>query len=122
MENKFKESVYIEQVMVIGEGEKHPAALITPSVDALNDWATKNKLNTSSLEELCKEEAVLNLYQQELSKFNKEFSNYERAKKFELLPVVWDIDGGEMTPTLKLKRRHIMSKYADVINKIYPKE
>ncbi len=119
MENKFKESVYIEQVMIIGESEKHPAALITPSVEVLNEWAKEQGLKTDSLEKLCKEEAVFKLFQAEISKYNQDFSNYQRVKKFAILPVVWDIEGGEMTPTLKLRRKHIMTKYANAVEEIY---
>jgi long-chain acyl-CoA synthetase len=119
MENKFKESVYVEQVMVIGEGQKHASALITPSVDALQVWAAKNNIAFTSLKELCENVKTKTLYQREVAKYNQDFSHYEHVKRFELLPYTWSIEGGEMTPTLKLKRKQIMAKYEMQINRIY---
>ena len=119
MENKFKESIYIEQVMVIGEGQKHPAALITPNEEALKDFAKREGIENISWEELCQHEKTKALIRAEISKKNQHFANYERVKKFEILPDTWGIEGGELTPTLKLRRKPIMEKYAALVEQIY---
>lgn len=119
MENKFKESPYIEQIMVIGENRKHPAALIVPAWDHLKKWAAENGVNVSDNAALIKDAKVLELFQGEVSKYNKDFGSWEQVKKFELIPNDWSIDGGEMTPTLKLKRKPILEKYSALVDKIY---
>ncbi len=119
MENKFKESPFIEQIMVIGEGEKHPAALIVPAWDYLKMWCEKNGITWGSREEMVKNPQVLHVYQEEVDHYNKGFGDWETIKKFELIPGEWTIDGGEMTPTLKLKRKPIMAKYSALVERIY---
>jgi long-chain acyl-CoA synthetase len=119
MENKFKESPFIEQIMVIGENEKFPGALITPAWDYLKAWCTKNGIGFNSNTDLITKPEVLAVYQKEVDFYNAEFGSWETIKKFELLPTDWSIDGGEMTPTLKLKRKPILVKYADYVTKIY---
>ncbi len=119
MENKFKESPFIEQIMVIGENEKFPGALITPAWDYLKGWCTKNGISFQSNEDIIQKPEVLAVYQKEVDFYNNEFGSWETIKKFELLPVDWSIEGGEMTPTLKLKRKPILSKYAQYVTKIY---
>lgn len=119
MENKFKESPFIEQIMVIGENEKFPGALITPAWDYLKDWCTKNGIAFSSNEDLIQKPEVIAAYQKEVDFYNNEFGSWETIKKFELIPNDWSIDGGEMTPTLKLKRKPIMTKYTTYVDKIY---
>ncbi len=118
MENKFKESRFIEQIMVIGENEKHPAALIVPAAYCL-EWAKENNISCSAMTELVKDERFIKQMQQEVSRFNENFGKWEQVKKFELLPEEWSIEGGELTPTLKLKRKVIMSKYEPQIKAIY---
>lgn len=119
MENKFKESPFIEQIMVIGENEKFPGALITPSWDYLKEWSGKNGISFQSNEDLITKPEVLAAYQKELDFYNTEFGSWESIKKFEIIPGDWSIEGGEMTPTLKLKRKPIMTKYSSFVNKIY---
>ncbi len=119
MENKFKESPYIEQLMVIGENEKHPSALIVPAFEVLKEYANKNGISYSSHEDLVKNPKVIDLYQSEVDKYNANFGNWEQIKKFVLIPNEWTIDGGEMTPTLKLKRKPILAKYAKEVESIY---
>jgi len=123
MENKFKESRFIEQIMVIGEGQKFPSALIVPCFDFLKDWAKKNGVefaddSNSTLISHDKVKAVIN---QEVEDFNKGFGNWEMLKCVELLENELSIEGGELTPTLKLKRKKIMEKYKDVVERIYSK-
>ncbi|MCX7768826.1 MAG: long-chain fatty acid--CoA ligase [Flavobacteriales bacterium] len=119
MENKFKESIYIEQIMVLGENRKFPSALIVPSWDALKKWAESKGISYSSNKELIDHPAVRALYQSEVEKYNQEFGSWEQIKKFELIPHEWSVDGGELTPTLKLRRKPIQEKYADLIERMY---
>ncbi len=121
MENKFKESRFIEQVMVIGEGEKHPAALIVPSFDFVREWAKRKnvKLADDSNIELVASTDVRNRIMEEVNTFNKEFGSWEQIKRIELLDKEMSVEGGELTPTLKLKRKKIMEMYADKVRAIY---
>lgn len=120
LENTFKQSRFIEQIMVIGEGQKMPAALIQPNFDYLKEWANRKSINIGfSLEEVCKNEEVRNRIQQEIDRLNAKFGKWEQVKKFELTPNVWSIDSGELTPTLKLKRKVILEKYKTLYEKIY---
>lgn len=120
LENTFKQSRFIEQIMVIGEGQKMPAALIQPNFDYLKEWANRKSINIGfSLEEVCKNEEVRNRIQQEIDRLNAKFGKWEQVKKFDLTPNVWSIDSGELTPTLKLKRKVILEKYKTLYEKIY---
>ncbi|WP_323755613.1 long-chain fatty acid--CoA ligase [Roseivirga sp.] len=118
MENKLKESVLIEQVMVIGENRKFPAALIVPNLEAVGGWADRHGLNRTD-PDLLKNVQIMNKFQAEVDATNQSFGNWEQVKKFEILNDQWGIASGELTPTLKLKRRIIKEKYADLIEKIY---
>ncbi|QYJ68107.1 AMP-dependent synthetase/ligase [Flavobacterium litorale] len=120
IENAMKQSRFIEQIMVIGDGEKMPAALIQPEFEFLRHWAERKgiKHNVSN-EELIKDEHVISRIQEELDTINKKFGNWEQIKRFELTPELWSVDGGEMTPTLKLKRKAIKQKYIKLYDKIY---
>lgn len=121
MENKFKESRFIEQVMVIGEGEKFPAAFIVPNYAFVKEWATRKNidLGDGSNHSICKDIHVMGRIQEEVDRFNKEFGNWEQIKKFVLLEKEFSIDGDELTPTLKLKRKKILAKYDAQYKSIY---
>jgi long-chain acyl-CoA synthetase len=119
MENKFKESIYIEQIMVVGEGRKHPSALIVPNFVLLREWAKTNGKEGFSNEQLCKDADVIALLQKEVDTHNAVFSNYEMIKKFVLLPAEWSTASGELTPKLSLKRRVLLDQYAGVIDAFY---
>jgi long-chain acyl-CoA synthetase len=119
MENKFKESIYIEQLMVCGENQKHPSALIVPAWEVLNDWATKNGLGDSSPSSLVQNPQVFALLQSEVDRFNKEYGQWEQVKKFTLLPVTWTVESGELTPTMKLKRKFIVGKFQKEHDALY---
>jgi len=119
MENKFKESPFIEQIMVIGENEKFPGALITPAWDYLKSWCSKNGISFTSNEDIITKPEVLEVYQKEVDFYNHDFGSWETIKKFQLIPGEWSIDGGEMTPTLKLKRKPILAKYQKYVDNIY---
>ncbi len=119
IENKFKESPFIEQIMVVGEGRKFTGALIVPSFPQLESWAAKKGLASSSHEDLLQNNDIQQLYKQVVEKYNQYFSHIEQIKKFELLPKEWTIANGELSPTLKVKRKVITQKYDQQIEKIY---
>ena len=120
IENTMKQSRFIEQIMVIGAGEKMPAAFIQPSFDFLKDWAKLHNLSIGNTnEEIASNQHVIDRIQEEIDELNTKFGNWEKIKRFELTPNIWSIDGGELTPTLKLKRKVILEKYTHLYNKIY---
>ncbi len=119
VENKLKESMLIEQVVVVGSERKFVGALIVPSFSNLKDWCRKNVVPIGSNEELIRNPKVIEMYKNLVESFNKYFSHVEQVKKFELLPNEWSIETGEMTPKLSLKRKVIMEKYRDAIERIY---
>jgi long-chain acyl-CoA synthetase len=121
MENKFKESRFIEQIIVIGENEKFPAALIVPGFAYAKEWAAKKgiDLGDGSNRSIAENAQVRERIQSDVNEFNKGFGNWEQIKKFELLDHEFSIDGGELTPTLKLKRKIILAKYQHEYKRIY---
>ncbi|HET8830208.1 MAG TPA: long-chain fatty acid--CoA ligase [Pelobium sp.] len=119
LENKLKESVYIEQVMVLGENRKFPSALIVPNFEKLLAWARRNNISENKPADLIKNEKVLDKIWMEIEKLNDSFGQWERIKKFAVLANEFTIDGEEMTPKLSLKRKVILTKNADLIEKIY---
>ncbi|TXK80139.1 long-chain fatty acid--CoA ligase [Mesonia sp. K4-1] len=120
IENTMKQSRFIEQIMVIGEGQKMPAALIQPNFEFIEDWASRKNIDIgSSTEELCNSNEVINRIQREVDFYNERFGKWERVKKFELTPDVWSVDDNHLTPTMKMKRKVIKEKYLDLYNKIY---
>ena len=120
IENKLKESMYIEQVMVIGADKKYVGALIVPSFPNLKDWAKQQGIENRSPESLIKNAKVKELYKDLIENFNKYFNHVEQVKRFELLSDEWSIEGGEMTPKLSLKRKVVMEKNTAAIDRIYP--
>jgi len=119
IENKLKESPFVEQVMLIGAERKFVSALIVPSFPNLKDWCRKNGVADGSHEAMIKEPAVLEMFRELVESFNKFFNHVEQVKKFELLPNEWSVDTGEMTPKLSLKRKVVMEKYRDAIERMY---
>lgn len=120
LENHFKQSRFIEQIMVIGDGEKMPGAFIQPSFEFLAEWAQRKEIDLGTTnEEIIKNERVINRIQREIDEINERFGNWEKVKRFELTPDVWSIDSGHLTPTMKLKRKIIKEKYNDLYQKIY---
>ncbi|MBF25302.1 MAG: long-chain fatty acid--CoA ligase [Flavobacteriales bacterium] len=122
MENRFKESRLIEQIIVIGEGEKHPAALIMPSEEGIKFWCHKHNINFLNMKEVINKKAILEKFNKEIEKYNNFFNPYERIKKFELISEPWSVDGGELTATMKLRRKNILAKYQHLYKKIYNTE
>lgn len=120
IENRMKQSLFIEQVMVIGDGEKMPAAFIQPNYDFLREWAHRHdeKL-VGTNEEMIANPKVIERIQQEVDHANERFGNWEKIKRFELTPDIWSIEAGHITPTMKLRRKIIREKYQDLYDKIY---
>lgn len=119
IENKMKESRFIEQIIVVGAGEKFVGALIVPSFVNLREWCEKNEVPFSSNAEVIKEPKVIAFYKEIVEHLNNNFNHVEQIKKFELLPREWTVETGEVTPKLSLKRKVIMEKYKDAIARIY---
>jgi long-chain acyl-CoA synthetase len=119
IENKMKQSRFMEQIMVIGEGQKMPAAFIQPNFEFLEEWASRHKVSYTNLEDLVSQQVVIDRYQEEIDHYNEHFGKWERIKKFELTPEEWSIEAGHLTPTMKLKRREVKAIYKDLFEKIY---
>ena len=119
IENAMKQSRFIEQIMVIGDGEKMPAAFIQPDFEFVKQWASRKGLSLKTNAEIADSKEVKERLQEEVEGINKKFGNWEQVKKFEITPEIWSVDGGEMTPTLKLKRKAIKEKYQKLYDKIY---
>jgi len=124
IEGKFKEEFLVEQIMVIGDNRKFVSAIIVPAGEALEKWCTSNGLAYSTIDEVIKEDAVIAMYAEIVERLNPQFSHIEQIKKFQLVAGPWDVthdDGtvGELTPTMKLKRRVVRERYADLIDNLY---
>lgn len=119
IENKLKESPFIEQIMVIGSERKFVAALIVPSFLTLKDWMKEKGINYTTNEDAVHHPRVLDLYRELVESYNTYFNHVEQIKKFELLPQEWTIDTGEMTPKMSLKRKVVMEKFKTAIEHIY---
>lgn len=122
IENQMKQSRFIEQIMVVGEGEKMPCALIQPNFEFVKQWAKRQKLDIIDNKALIKDEKVIARIEKEVNKYNQQFGRWEQVKKFELTPDEWSIEEGHLTPTLKLKRRVIKEKYMDLYKAMYSQE
>lgn len=120
LENTMKQSRFIEQILVIGEGQKLPAALIQINFDFVREWAKRHEKNLpENNKELIKTPFVIDRIQKEIDRKNKKFGKWEKIKLFELTPDVWSIDNNLLTPTMKPKRDIILTKYRHLYNKIY---
>ncbi len=119
IENKFKESDLIEQLMVVGEGEKFASALISPNFNYLHYFASKNKLHYRDNKELVDNEVVLKRFQKEITELNKQLGQVEQIKRFRLVCEPWTNASGELSPTLKLKRKVIYKKYDSILREIF---
>ncbi|MEJ8804306.1 AMP-dependent synthetase/ligase [Pontibacter sp. H249] len=119
IENKMVESNWIEQIMVVGDTQKYVGALIVPAFQKLKEWYTNQGINYPGNQEALQDKDVWGLIKEAVNLYNKNFNPVEQVKKFVLLPSEWTIESGELTPTLKLKRRVILEKYKDLINSLY---
>lgn len=120
IENVMKQSRFIEQIMVVGEGQKMPAALIQLNEEFAKEWGERKNLHLgSTLSEMVTHQELIDRVQEEIDFYNQKFGNWEKIKRFELTPDVWSIEKEQLTPTMKLKRRVIKERYIDLYNKIY---
>ncbi len=121
MENRLKQSRFIEQAMVIGEGQKFPSAFIVANFDFVRDWAKRHQISTEGLnnQQLIQNEKIQARIEKEITDINKEYGSWEQLKKIKLLANEFSIDGGELTPTLKLKRKRILEKYHQEYSELY---
>ncbi|MEN9598523.1 MAG: hypothetical protein RL596_834 [Bacteroidota bacterium] len=119
IENKLKESPFVEQVMVVGSERKFVGALIVPSFATLQDWMREKGIPFTTHEDAIHHPKVLELYRELVERYNDFFNHVEQIKKFELLSREWTIDTGEMTPKMSLKRKVVMEKFKDAIERIY---
>lgn len=119
VENFCKESMFIENIMVIGENEKFASALISPDFNHLHFWATKHKMHYRDNEELVRIPDVVKRYQREINEINKKLSDTEKIKRFRLVCSEWTPATGELSPTLKLKRKFLYEKYDHIVKEIF---
>ncbi len=119
LENKIKESPFIEQIMVIGHNEKFVGALIVPAISNVKEYFKSAGIQMADDIDFSIDNDVIKLIRQELNKYNQFFATHEHVKRFQLLTKEWTVDGGELTPKLSLKRRKIVEKYSPAIAKIY---
>ncbi len=119
VENKFKESSFIEQIMVVGAGEKYAAAIICPAFHFLHSWCAKHKITFRDNIDLIQNPKVLERYQKEVDKINEGFGSYRQLKKFELTCQEWTPETGELSPTLKVKRKVLKKKYKIKLDRLY---
>ncbi len=119
IENKFKESLLVEQVMVIGENEKFASALISPNMQHLQKWCSRHRLRFENADQMLADPKVLSLFQKEVRQLNKKLGQTEHIKRFRLVKDEWTPMSGELSPTLKLKRRFLIEKYSDLLADIY---
>ena len=120
LENDLKQSLFIEQIMVVGEGEKMPGAIIQPNFDFIRDWIElKGHDIEKSDKSISESDIVKSRIQKEVDKYNQHFGKWEQIKRFELTTTVWSIDNGELTPTMKMKRSVIKEMYNELYEKIY---
>lgn len=119
IENKMKESSFIEQLMVVGEAEKHPSAVIQPSFDFLQDYCKRKNIPFTDYKSIVENPIIIERVQKEVNHYNESFARFEQVKRFILVPDLWSIDTGEMTPTMKIKRAVVKAKYLDQIEALY---
>lgn len=119
IENILTNNNYISQIVLIAEGRQFVSALIVPNFEFLEDYAKKNNFSFSNREELVQKKEIIDLYKDKIKELEHELSDYEKVKKFTLMPSEFEISSGEITPTLKVKRAVVLKKYADIIEKMY---
>ncbi len=119
LENALTASLYIEQASIIGDNRKYLTALIVPAFPSLENWAKQNGIAFAGREDLVAHPRVEELYNKEVEDNMREFGRVEQIKKFHLLTAEWSQDTGELTPTMKVKRRIVNQKYAQVIEDMY---
>ncbi|MGM0528889.1 MAG: AMP-dependent synthetase/ligase [Bacteroidota bacterium] len=119
IENKLKESIFIEQAMVIGENQKFASALISPNFKHLHDWCSQENIKFQDNAELIKKPEVISRMNEEVDKLNKSLGDHEKIKRFRFVEEEWSTETGELSPTLKLRREEITNKYQETISQIF---
>lgn len=119
IEDTFKESLFIDQLIVTGENQKFVGALIVPDFNFLKSWCGVKEIPYTTNAEMIKLPRIRNRYKKEVDNYNKKFGDTEKIKSWDLLDTEWTFDTGEITPTMKLKRNYICNKYAEQINKLF---
>ena len=119
IENQMKQSLFIEQIMVVGSGRRMPTAVIQPNIDYVIEWLKEKGIECNSLSKAIQEPILKDEILKEVENHNQNFGSWEQIKKIELTPDVWSIDDGHLTPTMKLKRKVVTEKYKDLIEKMY---
>ncbi|MFV0365220.1 MAG: AMP-dependent synthetase/ligase [Mangrovibacterium sp.] len=122
IENRLKESFFIEQVMVIGENQKFASAIISPNYDYLHDWCSRYKIRYRNNRELIENKDVIERIKQEVRATNETLGQHEQIKRIRLVADEWSSQSGELSPTLKLRRKQVSDKYEEIINEIYALE
>lgn len=121
LENRFKESAFIEHILVIGENRKHPSAIIVPAFEYLQGWCKVKEIPYSSDFDAIRHSRVIHRIEEEIYEINQNFGHHEQIKKWEILPEKWTVESGELSPTLKLRRKFLTEKYARLIDEMYEK-
>ena len=119
LENQMKQSIFIEQIMVVGSGRRMPTAIIQPNVEFVLKWLNEEGVSCNSLNDAVKEPRLIEAFQNEIDIHNQHFGSWEQIKKFKLTPNEWTIEDGHLTPTMKLKRKVIAEKNSDLIESMY---
>jgi long-chain acyl-CoA synthetase len=119
IENKMKESFFIEQAMIVGENEKFVSAIISPNYSFVHDWCSRYKIHFENNIELIKIPDVIARIQKEINEINSQLGSHEKIKRFRLVPEQWGPNTGELSPTLKLRRRVIYERYEPLLEEIY---
>jgi len=119
IENGMKESHLIEQAMVIGDGKKFPAALIVAFEDGMKEWAKRHDIKVSTYSEMITNEEIIGKMERDINKINERLGKWEQIKKFKIVPEPFSVEGGELTPTMKLRRKPILKKYGYLVDEIY---
>lgn len=119
IENLLTNNNFIQQIVLIAEGRQFVSALIVPSFEFLQDFIKKNNIQFTNWEEIVKNEKVHDFYKEKIKELQSHLSDFEKVKKFTLMPAEFEISSGEITPTLKVKRNVVLKKYADLIEKMY---
>ena len=120
LENELKQSLFIEQIMIVGEGEKMPGALIQPNFEHVKFWFKENNIQCKDdLRSICDNIKIIQKIESEIRLHDEKFGNWEQVKKFKLIDEIWSIDGGQLAPNLKVKRKFVKEKYSALIKEIY---
>lgn len=119
LENRFKDSPFIEHILVVGENRKHPAAIIVPAFDHLRSWCEVKGIEYTTNEQMIAHPRVVNRILEDVTAINHDLDKTEQIKKFELVADEWTVETNELSHTLKLKRDYLQKKYAPLIDKIY---